>query len=273
MTILKDKLFFITGAGDGIGKQTALLAARKGAKLIVTDIDAASAEQTAQQIQAAGGTATAYGLDVTDREAFYALADEIKTNHGPVDMVMNNAGVALFATAEKMTQEELDWVMDINFFGTVNGCKAFLPHMLETGQGHIINLSSIFGLISVPNQSGYNASKFAVLGYSDALRQEMETQNINVTTVHPGGIKTRIAARARFMQMEGMEERRQQLIEDFDKITMTSPEKAAEIILRAVEKNKVRIRVGKDAVLVDWIKRLMPVKFSKLTNILLRIDG
>ncbi len=271
MTILRNKLIFITGAGDGIGKQTALLSARKGATVIVTDIDKKSAKATAQEIKNAGGQATAYELDVTDRDKFFNLAEQVKQKFGCVDIVMNNAGVALYASGEKMSQEELDWVMDINFFGTVTGCNAFLPHMLEKGSGHIINLSSIFGLISVPNQSGYNASKFAVLGYSDALRQEMEEHNIHVTTVHPGGIQTRIAERARMMQVEDAEEQKKILVENFAELTITSPEKAASIILSAVEKNKVKCLVGRDATLIDICKRLMPVSYPRFINFFFKI--
>lgn len=266
---------FITGAGDGIGKQTALLAARKGALIIASDIDEKSVKATVKEINAAnptGGNAEAHRLDVTDRDAYFKLAEKVLAKHSRVDIVMNNAGVALFATADKMTQEELDWVMDINFFGTVTGCNAFLPQMTARGSGHIINISSIFGLISVPSQAGYNASKFAVAGYSDALRQEIKAQGVKVTTVHPGGITTRIAERARVMQMEGMEEHHAQMVKKFAEVTITKPEKAAEIIIRAIEKNKPRIRVGPDAVFVDWARRLFPVLYPHLTNILLKMD-
>ncbi|MGC6512635.1 MAG: SDR family NAD(P)-dependent oxidoreductase [Parvibaculales bacterium] len=271
MTNLNGKLFFITGAGDGIGKQTALLAARKGAQVIATDIHADSAMATAAEISATGQKAHGYGLDVTDREGFFELADKVRAQHGPVDILMNNAGVTVYASADKMTQEELDWVMGINFFGTVTGCNAFLPQMMEQGSGHIINVSSILGLIGLPNQAGYCASKFAVLGYSESLRLEMADHNIAVTVVHPGGVTTRIAERARIMQTEDAEALQKKLAEDFAQMTITSPEKAAEIILRAVEKQKAKCLVGPDAKVVDWTKRLTPVGYSGLINRMFKV--
>ena len=180
-------------------------------------------------------------------------------DHGQVNLVINNAGVALGATIESMRYEDFEWLMSINFWGVVYGTKAFLPHLKASGEGHVVNLSSIFGLISVPSQSAYNAAKFAVRGFTDALRMELEIEGapVSVTTIHPGGIKTNIAKNARIddnlAEITGDPE---QARRDFERAFVTSPDKAARQILAAVQRDRRRALVGPDAKVIDFVSRL-----------------
>ena len=251
----------ITGAGSGIGRALALELARRRAHLALSDIDEVGLAETVAQCEGYGVKVTSQRVDVADREAVHAWADQVVADHGRVNLVFNNAGVALGATIEGVSYDDLEWLMSINFWGVVHGTKAFLPHLRASGEGHIVNLSSVFGLISVPSQSAYNAAKFAVRGFTDALRMELEltSPGVSCTTVHPGGVKTNIARNARFddsvTDLSGTrsadEARR-----DFDKIAMTSPEKAARQILAGVQQNRRRVLVGPDAKVIDFVSRL-----------------
>jgi butyryl-CoA dehydrogenase len=202
---------------------------------------------------------TSQGLDVADRAAVYAWADRVVEDHGKVNLIFNNAGVAVAATIEAMSYEDFEWLMNINFWGVVYGTKAFLPHLKVAGEGHVVNLSSVFGLISIPSQSAYNAAKFAVRGFTDALRMELEMEGAGVscTTVHPGGIKTNIARNARIdpsvVEMAGDPDDARAR---FDKVAFTRPEKAARQILTAVEQDRRRALIGPDAQVIDFISRL-----------------
>jgi short-subunit dehydrogenase len=251
----------ITGAGSGIGRALARDLAGRGTELALSDIDDVGLAETVTLCEGSGVKVTSQHLDVADRDAMYAWADTVVSEHGQVNLIFNNAGVALGATIEAMSYEDLEWLMSINFWGVVYGTKAFLPHLKTSGEGHLINLSSVFGLISVPAQSAYNAAKFAVRGFTDALRMELEIEHapVSCTTVHPGGIKTNIARNARMDPSAaalagggGAEEARR----NFDKIALTSPEKAARQILAAVERDRRRVLVGPDAKVIDLLSRL-----------------
>jgi butyryl-CoA dehydrogenase len=202
---------------------------------------------------------TSQRLDVADRKAVYAWADTVVAEHGKVNLIINNAGVTVGATVESMSYEDFEWLMNINFWGVVYGTKAFLPHLKAAGEGHIVNLSSVFGLISFPSQSAYNASKFGVRGFTDALRMELEIEgsNVSCTTIHPGGIKTNIARNGRMdssvLELTGGLEKAHS---DFDKIAFTSPKKAARQILTAVQRDRRRALIGPDAKVIDFISRL-----------------
>jgi len=249
----------ITGAGSGIGRALAKNLAGRGTHLALSDVDEVGLAETVAQCEGRGVKVTSQRVDVADRAAVFEWADQVVADHGKVNLVFNNAGVALGATIEAMSYEDFTWLMNINFWGVVHGTQAFLPHLKRAGEGHIVNISSVFGLISVPTQSAYNAAKFGVRGFTDALRMELEMDGARVscTTVHPGGIKTNIARNARMdPSVAPMAGELDEVGADFDKVAMTSPEKAARQILAAVEQNKRRALIGPDAKFIDLISRL-----------------
>lgn len=247
----------ITGAGSGIGRALATELAGRGAHLALCDVDEVGLAETVALCEGQSVKVTSQRVDVADRAAVYEWADQVVADHGTVNLVINNAGVALAATIGAMTYDDFEWLMGINFWGVVHGTKAFLPHLKASGEGHIVNLSSVFGLISVPTQSAYNAAKFGVRGFTDALRIELEIDRCGVscTTVHPGGIKTNIVRNAR-MDPSAEALGGGESPDEFDKIAMTTPESAATQILAAVTKNKRRVLVGRDARVIDLISRL-----------------
>jgi short-subunit dehydrogenase len=249
----------ITGAGSGIGRALAKNLAGRGTHLALCDVDEVGLAETVALCEGHGVKVTSQRVDVADRAAVFAWADQVVADHGQVNLIFNNAGVALGATIEAMSYEDFTWLMNINFWGVVHGTQAFLPHLKVAGAGHIVNISSVFGLISVPTQSAYNAAKFGVRGFTDALRMELEMDGAGVscTTVHPGGIKTNIARNARMdPSVAPVAGELEQVGADFDKVAMTSPEKAARQILAAVEANKRRALIGPDAKFIDLISRL-----------------
>ena len=249
----------ITGAGSGIGRALANALARQGAHLALSDIDDAGLAETVAQCEGFGVKITSAHVDVADRGAVYAWADRVVAEHGKVNLIINNAGVALAATVESMSYDDFEWLMNIDFWGVVYGTKAFLPHLKLSGEGHIVNLSSVFGLISVPSQSAYNAAKFAVRGFTDTLRMELEIEgaNVSVTTVHPGGIKTNIARNARMdPSVRDIAADPEEAAQDFERAFITSPEKAAEQILTAVRRDRRRALIGPDAKAIDLVSRL-----------------
>lgn len=266
MKELAGRVAAITGAASGIGRALAIELAKRQAPLALADVDDAGMAETVARCEGFGVKVTAQHVDVADREAVFAWADAVVADHGKANLVVNNAGVALGATIESMSYGDFAWLMDINFWGVVHGTQAFLPHLKKAGEGHIVNVSSIFGLISVPTQSAYNAAKFGVRGFTDALRMELEIEGCGVscTTVHPGGIKTNIARNARINQSVaaftgGTDEAR----DGFDAVARTTPEQAAKAILAAVENNRRRVLVGTDAKVVDLISRLPAGVYQK----------
>jgi NAD(P)-dependent dehydrogenase (short-subunit alcohol dehydrogenase family) len=239
----------VTGAASGIGRALAVELGRRGAHLALCDIDEIGLVETVALCEGRGVKVTSQRVDVADRDAVHAWADRVVIDHGKVNLIFNNAGVALGATVEAMSYDDFEWLMNINFWGVVHGTKAFLPHLTAAGEGHIVNVSSVFGLISVPSQSAYNAAKFGVRGFTEALRIELDMAKCGVscTTVHPGGIKTNIARNARLDDERGRD--------DFDKVARTSPEKAARQILAAVARNRRRTLIGLDAKAIDVVSR------------------
>jgi NAD(P)-dependent dehydrogenase (short-subunit alcohol dehydrogenase family) len=259
----------VTGAASGIGRALANELARQGCELALSDVDAAGLEQTRAALSAAGTKVSAARVDVADREAVFEWADEVAAQHGRVNLIANNAGVALGATIRNMTLDELDWLMGINFFGVVHGTKAFLPHLTRAGAGHIVNISSLFGLIGFPGQGAYNAAKFAVRGFSECLAMELaiEKSPIGVTCVHPGGIRTAIARNARIGANEPNDRTREEIAEGFERIARTSPERAAEVIVAGVRRGKRRVIVGPDAHALSLLQRLLPVRYQRLVEL------
>ena len=257
------KVAVVTGAGSGIGQALAVELARSGAKVAICDVDTEGLAVTEARLKAIGAPVKVDRLDVTEREAFELYADAVKAHFGKVNQIYNNAGIAFTGDIEITSYKDIERVMDVDFWGVVNGTKAFLPHLIESGDGHVVNVSSLFGIFSVPGQAAYNAAKFAVRGFTEALRQEMIAgkRPVKVTTVHPGGIKTAIARNAG--SAEGVDA--QELANVFDKkLANTSPERAAQIILDAVRKNKARVLVGADAKVLDVIVRITGSGYQRL---------
>ncbi|OBH58383.1 acetoin dehydrogenase [Mycobacterium colombiense] len=257
------KVAVVTGAGSGIGQALAVELARSGAKVAISDVDLEGLAHTEEQLKAIGASFKSDRLDVTEREAFLAYADGVKEHFGKVNQIYNNAGIAFTGDVEISQFKDIERVMDVDFWGVVNGTKAFLPHLIASGDGHVVNVSSVFGLFSVPGQAAYNAAKFAVRGFTEALRQEMGAAGhpVAVTTVHPGGIKTAIARNA--TAAEGLDP--EQLAKLFDKrLARTSPQRAAQIILDAVRKKKARVLVGTDAKLLDVMVRVAGPYYQQL---------
>jgi NAD(P)-dependent dehydrogenase (short-subunit alcohol dehydrogenase family) len=250
----------ITGAGSGIGRALSIELARRGCHLAVSDVDETGLAETVALCERPGLRVTPATLDVSDRDAVFAWADYVVEQHGSVDLVVNNAGVAFGASAMAQSIDDFEWLMNINFWGVVHGTQAFLPHLDHADRGgHIVNISSVFGLVSIPSQSAYNASKFGVRGFTDALRMELEIDGskVSCTTIHPGGIKTNIARNARTDESVAIGGGTQaDFAADFDKLAMTTPDKAARQILKAVERNRRRALIGPDAKVFDLVSRL-----------------
>ncbi len=257
------KVAVVTGAGSGIGQALAIELARSGAKLAISDVDTEGLAATEERLAAIGAPVKADRLDVTEREAFAIYADAVAEHFGRVNQIYNNAGIAFAGDVEASQFKDIERVMDVDFWGVVNGTKLFLPHLIASGDGHVINISSVFGLFSVPGQAAYNAAKFAVRGFTEALRQEMMVAGhaVKVTTVHPGGIKTAIV---RNMEtVEGLD--KDGLAQTFDKkLASTSPQKAAQIILDGVRRNRARVLVGPDAKALDLIVRATGSGYQRL---------
>jgi NADP-dependent 3-hydroxy acid dehydrogenase YdfG len=264
MKTLDNKVAVITGAGSGIGRALAVNLAGRGALLAISDVDDAGLAETVDRVKAAGAREVRSDhLDVADRAAFTAYAAAVAEQFGRVNLVVNNAGVALAGDLEDLEYPDMDWIMGINFWGVVHGTKEFLPHLIASGDGHLVNISSLFGLVSMPGQSMYNAAKYAVRGMSEAVREEMLVAGhpVGVTVVHPGGIKTAIARNARYSAKEDGEESAR----FFDtRLARMSPEKAAEIILKGVETDKARVLVGIDAHAVHHIAKLLGSRYQDL---------
>jgi NADP-dependent 3-hydroxy acid dehydrogenase YdfG len=257
------KVAVITGAGSGIGQALAIELARSGAKVAISDVDTEGLARTAERLAVIGATVKSDRLDVSEREAFLVYADEVNGHFGKINQIYNNAGIAFTGDIEVTQFKDIERVMDVDFWGVVNGTKAFLPHLIASGDGHVVNVSSLFGLFSVPGQAAYNSAKFAVRGFTEALRQEMVLAGhpVKVTTVHPGGIKTAIARNA--TAAEGLDA--DQLAKIFDKrLASTTPQKAAQIILDGVRKNKARVLVGPDAHVLDLIVRVTGSNYQRI---------
>jgi len=261
MSYVNGKIAVVTGAASGIGRALALKLNREGCQLYLSDIDADRLAETAGLLLRRDVGVDSRVLDVADRAAVYAWAERIAHDHDHVDIVINNAGVALLSTVEENTYENLEWLMGVNFWGVVYGTQAFLPLLRRAEQGHLVNLSSVFGLISVPTQSAYNAAKFAVRGYTEALRQELEGTSVHVCCVHPGGIRTNIARAARGGDPSVSAEQRGR---EFERIARTTPETAAQKIIGAIAKRQKRLLIGGDAVIISLLCRLFPVSYPRI---------
>jgi NADP-dependent 3-hydroxy acid dehydrogenase YdfG len=248
------KVAVVTGAGSGMGAELAVQLGRHGASVAISDVDTEGLAVTEDRLKAIGAPVKADRLDVAERESFLLYADDVKKHFGKVNQIYNNAGIAFSGDVEVTQFKDIERVMDVDYWGVVNGTKAFLPHLIASGDGHVINTSSVFGLFAVPGQAAYNSAKFAVRGFTEALRQEMILAGhpVKVTSVHPGGIKTAIARNS--TAAEGLDTAT--MAEWFDtKMARTSSERAAEIILDGVAKGKAKVLVGADAKILDVFVR------------------
>ena len=262
MSFLSSGVAVVTGAGSGIGRALAQRLAAAGSALAIADIDEAGLQQTAQSIPKNRGLVTTHVVDVAKEESVKFFAADVSARHGRVTLLVNNAGVALHGNFEEISLADLRWLMDINFWGTVYGVKYFLPLLKREPRAHIVNLSSVFGLIAPAGQAAYSASKFAVRGFTEALRHELAPTNIYVSCVHPGGIRTPIAQHARWGSATPAATR-QESIARFEKLARTPPEAAAAVILRGVERREPRILIGMDAYQIDVLQRLRPATYWK----------
>ncbi|MEU6582535.1 SDR family oxidoreductase [Nocardia sp. NPDC046763] len=258
----------ITGAASGIGRGLAQLLSRRGSPVAIADIDIEGLKQTAASLS---GPVLTRVLDVRDAADQLAFADEVREwLPAPLAAVFNNAGVAVSSSVLDSVPADDEWLRQINFDGVVNGTRAFLPILVEQGSGAIVNTSSVYGLAGMPYQSAYCAAKFAVRGFTDALRQELRGTGVSAVTVHPGGIRTNIARNGRVRKdPEGRGRTHEQMAAEFEAMTMTTPEQAAEIICRGVERGKARILVGPDAYLFDTLARVTPTHYFDVLSVVM----
>jgi NADP-dependent 3-hydroxy acid dehydrogenase YdfG len=267
--IISGRTAVISGAASGIGRALAQRLSAHSCPVAITDIDERGLKETEASLT---GPALTRVLDVRDAQAQRDFADEVVDwAPKPLGAVFNNAGVATASRVLDAIPEDDDWLHDINFHGVVNGTRAFLPILVNQNEGAIVNTSSVFGLVGMPNQSAYCASKFAVRGFTDSLRQELRGSGVAAINVHPGGINTNIVRNARFREdPDGRGRTHAQMAAEFAAITMTQPAKAAEVIHRGVEQGKARILVGPDAYMFDALSRLAP---SRYYDVLSRIES
>jgi short-subunit dehydrogenase len=261
--IVKDRVAVLTGAASGIGRATALTLAQRGCHLALADIDESGLAQTVAQARQHGVRVSEHRLDVASREAVAALPAAVHAAHGRVDLLINNAGVALGGTFEQVSEADFDWLMEINFHAVVRMTRAFLPLLHASDEARIVNISSVYGLISPPGQTAYSASKFAVRGFSNALRHELAGTRVGVTVVHPGGVATAIARNARIPAHVNPEQAKD-AVAFAEKLLRMPPERAAHMIVRAIEKRRARVLLGADAKMAALIERLAPVHYWRV---------
>ncbi|MBB5912427.1 short-subunit dehydrogenase [Nocardia transvalensis] len=267
----RGKVCVITGAGSGIGRALAENLARRGAKLALSDIDTEGLAETVKRCEAAGAEVKSDRLNVAEREAVLLYADEVKKHFGVVHQVYNNAGIAHHGDVVHTQFKDIERIMDVDFWGVVNGTKAFLPFLIESGDGHVVNVSSLFGLIAVPGQSAYNAAKFAVRGFTEALRQEMlvKGEPVQVTCVHPGGIKTAVARNATVAETQGLDQKK--VAAQFDKqLALHTPEMAAQTITEGVRKGHGRVLIGWEAKALDLFVRTTASYYQRIASVVNR---
>ena len=258
-TDLSGRTAVVTGAGSGMGQAIARLLAGRGCPVVITDVNADGLAATERSIN---GPVIARELDVRDREATFALAAEVREwSPAPLGAVFNNAGVTVSQTIADVSQEDFDWIVDINFWGVVHGTKAYLPWMLEQDAGAIVNTSSLFGLIGWPTQATYNATKFAVRGFTEGLQHELRDTGVHAVSVHPGGVATSIVTNGRFHVDDRGGRDHAELEKDFDNVARLTPDAAARIIVRGVERGDNRILVGHDARAGDFLQRIAPTRY------------
>ena len=261
MTLSSKSVAVVTGAASGIGRALAVRLAKEIiAGIAIADINEDGLAATASMVAENGIPVTTHVVDVGDLEQVKQFAYEVLERHARVTHLINNAGVGLFGTFEHVSIEDIEWLMRINFWGVVYGCKAFLPTLLEQDDAHIVNISSVFGFIAPEEQTAYCASKFAVRGFTESLRHEYRGTNLYVSSVHPGGVLTNIARNSKIGE-NTPEEWKQQGARFFDKVAKTLPDEAAETIVNGIKKRNPRILIGKDARAISSFARLFPKNY------------
>jgi short-subunit dehydrogenase len=265
---LEGRTAIVTGAASGIGRAIAVSLARRRCHLALADVDEAGMAETADIVRACGVRVSCQRLDVADRAAVADFPARVAAEHACVDVLVNNAGVAVGGTFEQVAEEDFEWLFRVNFWGVVRMTRAFLPLLRASDDARVVNISSVFGIIAPPGQTAYAASKFAVRGFSEALRHELEGTSVGVTVVHPGGVATSIADNARVPACVSEEEAARRR-EHFRKVLRLPPKVAGEVIVRGVERRKSRVLVGSDAKVLSLIARLMPVSYWKMTALLM----
>ena len=262
MAFVSDGMAVVTGAASGIGRALAQQLAAAGSGVALADVDEAGLMETAASLSEKRAAATTHIVNVADEAAVRAFSEDVMARHGRVTLLINNAGVALFGTFEEMSLDDLRWLMGVNFWGVVYGVKYFLPILKKQPRAHIVNLSSVFGLVAPAGQSAYSTSKFAVRGFTEALRHELEGTPVGVSVVHPAGVKTEIARRGR-LGAGAPASKRDEGAATLDRVARTLPEEAARCILQGVERRELRILIGADARKIDALQRLRPATYWK----------
>lgn len=266
MTLSNNSVAVITGAASGIGRALAVrLAREKIGAIAVSDVNERELNETAKIIESLGVSVSTHVADVSKLEQVRRFSAEVIEKHNRVTHLINNAGVALCGSFEEISLEDFEWLMSINFWGVVYGTKVFLPILKQQEKAHIINVSSVFGLVAPPGQTAYCASKFAVRGFTESLRHELEDTNISVSSVHPGGIKTNIANSSRVGE-NASEEIKKKVVKFFDKASPTTAEQAAEVIVKGIKRKNPRILIGADARQINIIHRLFPAKYFSVMD-------
>jgi NAD(P)-dependent dehydrogenase (short-subunit alcohol dehydrogenase family) len=259
MRELKGRVAVVSGAASGIGRAVSLELGKHGCDLAICDLDDTGLEQTANEVRALGRRVSRHRVDVADRQQMQRFADQVVAEYGRVEILVNNAGVTVTADFEQHSLEDWEWILGVNLWGVIHGCKFFLPHLKQAGEAHIVNVSSVFGLIGVPGQSSYCATKFAVRGLSEALWAELKSHGIGVTCVHPAGVRTNIVRSARTAD----EADKAQAVEFIDSNSIT-PERCAQRIVRAIRDNRMRLLDSPTAFVIDTIKRVTPVASQRV---------
>lgn len=265
MKSIEGRVAVVTGAASGIGRSTAVALARAGSDVMLVDVNVEGLDGTRAEIERIGRRGWTRRVDVSQLTEMQELATIVEKDHGGAHILVNNAGVSVAATFEQHTLEDFEWLMGINFWGVVYGCKLFLPQLEAKDEAHIVNISSLFGLLGVPMNAAYCSSKFAVRGLSETLRAELSETKVGVTCVHPGGIATNIVKSARFTEPEGLSGLQQKTERAFER--MLSPDVVANRILRAIRKNSARVLVAKETHLLDALKRVAPVLTSEVVGL------
>ena len=270
MSLSSKSVAVVTGAASGIGRALAVkLASEKIAGVAISDVNEAGLGETAAMAEQYGVPVSTHVIDVSKLDQVQRLADEAVKKHGRVTHLINNAGVGVMGNFEQLSIEDIEWLMSINFWGVIYGCKVFLPILKDQESAHILNVSSVFGFIAPEEQTAYCASKFAVRGFTESLRHELAGTNVTVSAIHPGGIKTNIARNSR-VGKDTPGEWKQQGAKFFDKVARTSPETAAEVIVKGIKDRDPRILIGQDAYAISAISRLFPKRYLGLIE---RISG